>query len=532
MKNFIKFNLVLALTLITFIFNVQGVYANNGNTIRIGLESRHLNSQTVPITNGSILFGYSNGQAFSPSTHIIAEEGFSFSVDNNYYLGTNERFNDYQSARNRANAINGGNNVKVAFLDNNSFSLYFGGYTTEAEAINALNENQEFSLVIPSSNKRVRLNDGENTVVIFDNASKHPQIIDGNGGFVTLGGRSYRGVMEIGRQLGTGITPVNIVDMEEYLYSVVPSEMPASWHIEALKAQAVAARSYSFASRGSHSHLGYELCDTIFSQVYVGVGNESARSTEAVQATKGLKAYHNGEIIMATYFSSSGGTTENSENVWVNSLPYLRGVEDTYESNGMVWERTFTTEEITKITNANGVNIGSVLNISIQETSEMGRVNHLLITGTDGTHSLHKEQIRTFFSPSTEGSLQSRNFEIVNGSINSNSNNNSANTYAVNQNVSIQYNHGTVQVPITSTFVLNSKGEIVHINDSDISIQGTGNNNSSSNSTTSTGNTITLSGKGWGHGVGMSQYGAFSMAEAGYTYQEILMHYYTGIEIR
>lgn len=513
MKKIIAFNLVLAVTLIIFILNVQGVYANSDNTIRIGLESRYFNSQVVPISNSSILIGYSNGQAFSPSTHIISQEGFSFNVDNNFYLSTNERFNDYQSAINRANEINGGNNTKVAFLDNNSFSIYFGGYNTEAEAINALTENREFSLVIPSSNK-VRLNDGENTVIIFDNATKHPQIIDGNGGFVTLGGRTYRGIIEIGRQLGTGITPVNIVDIEDYLLSVVPSEMPASWHMEALKAQAVAARSYSFATRGSHSHLGYELCDTVASQVYVGVGNEHARSTEAVQATQGLKAYHNGDIIMATYFSSSGGKTENSENVWENALPYLRGIEDTYENNGMVWERTFTTEELTSITNANGINIGNVVSISIQDTSDIGRVNHLIITGTNGTHSLHKEQIRTFFVPSSEGSLQSRNFNI----------------FTSNHNVSIQHNHGIVQSPITSTFVLNSKGEIVNINDGVI-IQGTGNNNLFLNTTTSTGNIITLAGTGWGHGVGMSQFGALSMAQAGYSYQEILKHYYAGIEI-
>lgn len=524
MKKIIGTNFSIVLLFCIFILNVHTIYAGTSNTIRIGLESRYINASSVHISNSSILVGFDNGQGFVSSAHIASPQGINMVVNNNFYLDTKERFKDYQSAKSRAIELsNTERNAVVVIIDNNIFGIYFGGYSSEEEAILALNTIQEAKVVVPASTKRVTAKVGNSPLLIFDSPTKHPQIIDGDGGFISLGGRTYRGVMEVGRQLGSGITPVNIINVEEYLYSVVPSEMPASWHMEALKAQAVAARSYTFSRRGSHLNLGYELCDTVFSQVYGGVSKEYTRTTEAVRATSNLKAFYNGEVIMATYFSSSGGFTENSGNVWLNDLPYLVGVKDTYEVGGMVWERTFTKQELTNITKANGINIGNVLNVSIVDTTPNNRVSNLLITGENGSHSLGGEQIRTFFASSNGGSLHSRKFSIV-GGVSSNK--------STDTNVSILYSYGTAQRPISSSFVLNSNGEIVHINDTDIIIEGSNNTNVIQDSINSTGSSVTFSGRGWGHGVGMSQFGARGMAEAGYGFRDILAHYYTGIDIR
>ena len=542
---------LLILMVLVFAFGNSNVYANTQSvdTIRIGLESRYNNANLVTIQNNSIIIGYSAG-VFEPTILISSEGGFTVSVDNSYYLDINERFYDYNSALFRVNELNSdpNNNAVVAFLDSNSFAVYFGGFPNgqavedSMETLRAmLHEN--LSVVPASTNRTILRSSDNNHTIVFAHSTRHPQVVDGNGGFVALGGRTYRGIMEIGRQIGDGITPVNIVDVEEYLYSVVPSEMPAGWAMEALKAQAIAARSYTFSRRGSHARLGYELCDTVFSQVYAGTGNEASTTTEAVRNTRGLKMFNNGNVIEATYFSSSGGVTENSENVWLNAMPYLRSVEDSFETMGMVWERVFTLNEMTAITRANGINIGYVRDVVVSQTAESGRVNELSIIGTAGTHSITREPIRTFFSSANGGSLHSRNFEVTSTVSGGGAINIPDDDGAITQNpeppigdtIHIIHSGGIVQVPIMSSFVINSRGEIVHISESDIEMHM--NNTQIHTMSAEDVNEIpvgyvTFNGRGWGHGVGMSQFGARGMAEAGFTFIEILQHYYTDVEVR
>ncbi|MCL1924207.1 MAG: SpoIID/LytB domain-containing protein, partial [Defluviitaleaceae bacterium] len=235
--------------------------------------------------------------------------------------------------------------------------------------------------------------------------------VDENG--IYIRGRRYRGIIEIGRQRpGHGITPVNIVNFEDYLKSVVPSEMPASWHMQALMSQAVAARTFAMYRRGSHNHLGYELCDTVFSQVYNGIGFEHPRTTEAVLATRGRIITFNGAPILAVYSSSTGGFTESSEYVWLEAVPYLRAVPDLYETGGLIWDRAFTREQIQQATPV-AANIGQITAIGINGRTPGGRVLALNIYGEYGTHTIMREQIRSFFAP-IGGSLPGRMFQFDN----------------------------------------------------------------------------------------------------------------------
>jgi len=147
------------------------------------------------------------------------------------------------------------------------------------------------------------------------------------GGYVAIGNKWYRGRTQI-VAVGNQLTAVNYVDLEHYLYSVVGSEMPVNWPMEALKAQAVAARTYALYKRQQGGNAIFDVGDTTTWQVYKGLEEEANTTQSAVNATTGQVLTHNGQIIEAVFHSSSGGHTENVEDVWSSPRPYLRGVAD------------------------------------------------------------------------------------------------------------------------------------------------------------------------------------------------------------
>ena len=139
---------------------------------------------------------------------------------------------------------------------------------------------------------------------------------------------TYHGRLQIRPSGGGGLMAVNALSLDKYVQGVVPGEMPASWHHEALKAQALAARSYAIATDKGHPHFDH-YPDTR-SQVYRGVAGEASTGNAAVRATAGEVVTYNGEVAITYFFSTSGGHTENVENVWDggSAIPYLRGVKD------------------------------------------------------------------------------------------------------------------------------------------------------------------------------------------------------------
>jgi stage II sporulation protein D len=147
--------------------------------------------------------------------------------------------------------------------------------------------------------------------------------------FLTLNGRSYRGFLVMSGS-SRGIVLVNYVNLEDYLKSVVPGELsPGQFNaIEALKAQAVAARTYALRNMKQFDRYGYDLVDTPRSQLYMGMASEQPLSTQAVEETKGVVVRYRGELINALYTSTCGGKTENAENVFEGRpVPYLKSVE-------------------------------------------------------------------------------------------------------------------------------------------------------------------------------------------------------------
>ena len=340
------------------------------------------------------------------------------------------------------------------------------------------------------------------------------QIIDAAGGKLQLGNYSYRGAIEF-LPNGGRVTAINVLCPEEYLYGVLPSEVSYSFHIEALKAQAIASRTFMFyrTSEGSHSHQGFDLCDNIHCQLYRGAGREHANTTLAVNETHRQMIFHNNNLILAVYFASCGGVTDNSENVWREARPYLRAVRSVAEYDPPVWTRSFTNAELTAALINADANIGTATGMSVTNTSPYGRVQELTIEGTNGQWRLTSEAIRTFFSP-IGGNLMSRNFYIA----------------GTASSLFVTDGYEAANRSLAYFFWRNAQGEVARVQVAYI-FDGTTTRRVTSVASVATGD-VTINGRGSGHGVGMSQRGALGMALAGYNHNEILHHYYTDVEIR
>ncbi len=153
-------------------------------------------------------------------------------------------------------------------------------------------------------------------------------------GFVSTKSKWYRGIIIIRNKNGK-LTVINDVPLEDYIKGVVPAEMPSSWDMEALKAQAVAARSYALANLGKQARYGYDLKDNTEDQAYNGASGETAQTNAAVKDTEGIVLTYNTKVISAYYSASAGGQTNT--NSWGNNLPYLRSVpsfDETIKKNG------------------------------------------------------------------------------------------------------------------------------------------------------------------------------------------------------
>ena len=139
--------------------------------------------------------------------------------------------------------------------------------------------------------------------------------------------RIYRGRLQFSPR-DSGLTIINRLNMEEYLYGVIPSEMESDWPVEALEAQAIAARTYAISHKNAFNSRGFDLLPTIASQVYGGVLSEKVSTNTAVDATRGRILTYNGKPISAFYTGNSGGYTASSLDLWGDDVPYLQAVPD------------------------------------------------------------------------------------------------------------------------------------------------------------------------------------------------------------
>jgi len=207
-------------------------------------------------------------------------------------------------------------------------------------------------------------------------------------GVVNVAGKgTYRDVIEYRPGLSGGVTAVNKVELENYIRGVVPNESPAGWPLEALKAQAVAARSYALGT-GSGGNRIFDHYDTVASQVYGGYSSEHPRTNRAVAATSGLILRHGGEPIVAYFHSTSGGHTENNENVFSGGqpLPYIRGVEDPWDRRSPYhrWRQGYSARSL-----GNQLGVGRLKAVRVKRRGVSGRIVYATFRGRNGRARLH-----------------------------------------------------------------------------------------------------------------------------------------------
>lgn len=382
--------------------------------------------------------------------------------------------------------------------------------------------------------KKVHITPGKDT---FSQASRIT-VTPKKGGKITLlslergeGNPSYRGSMEINWKKGKGLVLINELPLEEYLYGVLGSEMPVSYGEEALKVQAVCARSYAYKQLlySGCGQFGAHVDDSVSYQVYNNCA-ESKETINAVNKTKGEILKYNGDVVTAYFFASSCGQTASAADVWSGESDevYLTGKTQTKKQKKMDlsgekefaafiknkefdsfdkefpwyrWKVTITAAELqqsieesivgryqrnnkmilTKQKNGSfssqSINsVGKVTAIKVLERGESGVVKSVQITGTKATIKVITEyNIRLLLAPLADIIYRNDNSQV----------------------------QGMSMLPSGFFYVKKNSQK----------------------------SSFTFYGGGYGHGVGMSQNGAKAMAEKGYTYEEILKHYYTGVDI-
>jgi stage II sporulation protein D len=236
---------------------------------------------------------------------------------------------------------------------------------------------------------------------------RSPIVVESGNKIVNVNGVSYRGMFELRNMMGM-VCVVNLVRMEDYLSSVVPSEMSYSWPDEALKAQAVAARTYAYYFMMKKNTELFDLDATTSFQVYKGIISENEKSTEAVRKTSGVIATYQNQPILAFFHSTCGGKTSSSLDVWGNEdIPYLSSVSCDYcaKSPYYRWEDDISLSEIGGYI-AERYSVGKIQGVSFGRKG--GRVAEVQIRHSEG---LLKISGNDFRAAMPEKKLKSLAFE-------------------------------------------------------------------------------------------------------------------------
>lgn len=232
---------------------------------------------------------------------------------------------------------------------------------------------------------------------------------------IRVNGKPYRGTAEI--SLGDkGLLVVNELALEDYLVGLINCEISSAWPIEAVKAQAVIARTYALNRREARRTSLYHLESSVIDQVYDGCEIEDSRARRGVSETAGEVLTSAGTIIQAFYHSNCGGRTEASENVWGARLPYLMGVDCAYclLNPSTAWEQKISLRDIEEKMKNAGYNVSRVTGIRLGQRNNRGRLKNVVIVSSRGDISLTGDQFRKAIG---YGVIKSTNFtlKIING---------------------------------------------------------------------------------------------------------------------
>jgi len=327
---------------------------------------------------------------------------------------------------------------------------------------------------------------------------------------LTVNDRHYYGSFEFYANSDGKITVINVLNIEEYIKGVLPSEIYPSWNMEALKVAAVVSRTYALknATASSHSSAGFDVCNNTHCQMYEGTKKENINTNKAIEETSGIVLMYNGALATTPYHSSTGGYTASAAEVWGGnreSYPYLTNVFNPYEDfrnvpNGK-WESIVKPSELSSYISDSYLSKLPGLGLSFEyDRSKNGFIDSMTIKDSAGnTVKLNTaDKVRGFFGRL----VKSANFGI-------------ASTYVP----SSEYAGNITVLSAGGEQTLSGFGNYQYI-----TAEGT---------KTASGFTevLVFDGRGYGHGVGLSQFGSRDMANAGFTYDEILMTYFPGTEL-
>lgn len=483
--------------------------------IRVGLKYGVVTNDIEQITSESgFEIAFKNDDAVTQIYDLGSEKLLSAKKDDAYHLQIGSAYADLPTMLGVLDSYDKIDQNAFPVFDN-GWKIYYGSYASKAKAeaqLSKVKNKYKANVVVASLNaKHVQVNGTSNIAFVYESGSNDFFFRAKSGmgvPVVRYNGKGYRGGIGFKRYPDSVLTVINYITMDDYLYGVLPKEMSGDWPLEALKAQAVAARSYAMVNFGKHSDHGFDICNTTDCQVYGGYDVEKPGSNQAVDETTGKLLKYNGQIVQTYYHSNSGGQTENIENIWSGSLPYIVGVYDPYSvgAPNSEWELSYTNREIENILSKKGHYIGSLKDVRIEEISENGRVQKLVFVGTQGSAEFIKEKARALFGYRT---LKSMWFELGNKPM----------VTVVSRS---SYNRADLSGSkyITSTGVESASGSSYVVTDGQ----------STTKLSFSTGKVV-FRGRGYGHGLGMSQWGAKAMAEQGFSYDQILTHYYKNTEI-
>lgn len=315
--------------------------------------------------------------------------------------------------------------------------------------------------------------------------------------------KRYRGKIEF-RIENENLAVINELNIEDYLRGVVAAEMPASWPAEALKAQAVVARNYALqkveASRGD----SYNLTNDQMSQVYRGYDGETKATNQAVSDTRGIVLINKGSLISSFFHSSSGGFTENSEDVWLNPLPYLKTKSDPYDQNSQHynWLVKYANEQLTNKLKTEKYPFAQITDIEVAERTASGaRAKKLVVSGLGSDGKTIRREIQNADNVRSALGLKSALFTIKKN--------------YEEKNASTTVKKDQTQAKDNDTGAKTGQNVVKP------GSAGTGKYLAG----------IEITGSGYGHGLGLSQYGAYGLAKQGYNYQDILKYYYTDVSM-
>lgn len=538
-----------------------GAQAAENDMLKVGLKygssalfTARLQNYNDTLSGSGYAFGYYDAERNFVSLAETDEEKITVTVDSNayvsgsvcyetkptsystvlgaYHIELMTAFEDYAQALAVAQSYPKG---FVAYIDG-EYRVRIGNHASYDESASALSQidvlDYGAQIVSPSRTGVVVSVTGTDTVLFeFDcsglrSLGVQPRSVRGEDTMTWFSGYRYYGGFEYPRTTGGYLSVINVVDIEDYVKCVIAAEMSNDWPLEALKAQTVCARTYA-AAQTKHRSAGFDVCATTDCQAYKGASLSSERSDAAAEETRGICIYYNGALVTnAVYYSCNGGASESCKNVWGTDIPYLQGKEDPYEESvawrfsKYYWSFTVTGEELRTILRSEAKkDIGTVQNVYVSAYSDTGNVIALTFEGTNGSYTAQREKCRTLLNGVYDHvNVRSMRYTVTGGD--------TATYYVNDSSTNVSGTGGLYMISGDGKTTQNGAGA------KDTYVITSGGIASLERENSSTNNTFTFSGSGWGHNVGMSQWGAFAMAEKGYDYRDILQFYYTGITLR